>query len=157
MLSASVQENGASISVALVDHGTPAPEVNRLRNAVAADLGILLRDRSISVTAASMERREGVEYAFNEPLLENLNSRMAGMTQILVVAMFFLLPGRHAGDGGDVAEICEELVSRRVFSNVRTTSLIANILSCWRSCQIDSRQQIGVEENFRLIKLKRQV
>ena len=125
VLSASVQENGASISVALVDHGTPAPEVNRLRNAVAADLGILLRDRSISVTAASMERREGVEYAFNEPLLENLNSRMAGMTQILVVAMFFLLPGRHAGDGGDVAEICEELVSRRVFSNVRTTSLIA--------------------------------
>ena len=27
------------------------------------------------------------------------------MTQILVVAMFFLLPGRHAGDGGDVADL----------------------------------------------------
>ena len=74
-----------------------------------------------------MERREGVEYAFNEPLLENLNSRMAGMTQILVVAMVLppLLGPGYTGDGGDVAEICEELVLERVFSNVRTTSLIA--------------------------------
>jgi hypothetical protein len=118
------ERESASIGVAMVDHGTPAPEVNRLRNAVAADLGVLLKDSSIAVTAASMERRDGAEFAFNEPLLENLNSRMAGMTEDLVVAMFFLLPGRHAGEGGDVVEICQDLLSRQAFSRVRTTDLI---------------------------------
>lgn len=118
--------SSSSLAVALVDHGTPAPEVNQLRNAVAAGLGILLQDHAVGVTAASMERREGPDYAFNEPLLENLNSRLPKMAETLLVAMFFLLPGRHAGEGGDVEDICQELVSKKSFQHVLTTGLIGD-------------------------------
>jgi hypothetical protein len=63
----------AGIKVALVDHGTPILEVNRVRNAVARQLSEAL-GLSI-VQPCSMERRDGETYAFNEPLLENLGSR----------------------------------------------------------------------------------
>jgi hypothetical protein len=52
-----------------------------------------------------MERREGDQYAFNEPLLESALSKVSAHA---IVLMQFLLPGRHAGTGGDVAEICEK-------------------------------------------------
>ena len=56
-----------------------------------------------------MERREAEEYDFNEPLLE----RVVEVYEIqkkenVSIAMFFLLPGRHAGPGGDVAQIIDE-------------------------------------------------
>jgi sirohydrochlorin ferrochelatase len=54
--------------VVLVDHGTPQPEVNAVRNRLAHGLGDRL---GVPVRAASMERREGDAYAFNEPLLES--------------------------------------------------------------------------------------
>jgi hypothetical protein len=38
--------------------------------------------------------------------------------------MFFLLPGRHAGDGGDVAQIGEALVERGAFAQVARTVLL---------------------------------
>ncbi|MGC6456105.1 MAG: sirohydrochlorin chelatase [Coraliomargaritaceae bacterium] len=124
VLSLSADFSRESFAVAMVDHGTPAPEVNVLRNAVAADLRALLKDHTVGVTAASMERREGPEYAFNEPLLENLNSQLPNMAEKLIVAMFFLLPGRHAGAGGDVVEISQALLSQHAFGDVYTTSLI---------------------------------
>ena len=52
-----------------------------------------------------MERREGDAYAFNDPLLESLGGISGFAGGRLILAMFFLLPGRHAGEGGDVAEI----------------------------------------------------
>ena len=55
--------------------------------------------------ACSMERREGEQYAFNEPLLE---SALSQVTNRAIILMQFLLPGRHAGPGGDVAQICEK-------------------------------------------------
>ena len=54
-----------------------------------------------------MERREGEEYAFNEPLLENLLGS-EGFRRDVVLSMLFISPGRHAGPGGDIAQICEE-------------------------------------------------
>ncbi len=120
---AGIPSAGLPPAVALVDHGTPAPEVNLLRNAVAADLEVLLEGRYAGVTAASMERRDGPEYAFNEPLLERLHSRMPGMAEDLVVAMFFLLPGRHAGEGGDVVEICRGLEASGSFKRVVLSGL----------------------------------
>lgn len=93
--------------VALVDHGTPAEAVNCVRNAVAQQLSSLL-DRQVQ--ACSMERRPGAAYAFNEPLLENLAKQPKMMeSHAIVLAMFFLLPGRHAGANGDVAQICEAM------------------------------------------------
>jgi sirohydrochlorin ferrochelatase len=109
--------------VALVDHGTPIQLVNQVRNAVAKQLGVALAGEAGQVIASSMERRDGSEYAFNEPLLENLGSASEGEAGC-VVAMFFILPGRHAGEGGDVAEICDGLIERGAFKQVHVTPLL---------------------------------
>ena len=76
------------------------------------------------MTGCSMERREGAEYDFNEPMLENL-IRQGGFVSPqasaaessagldLVIAPLFLLPGKHAGAGGDIAEIIEGALEER--------------------------------------------
>lgn len=110
-------------AVALVDHGTPYRPVNILRNAVAEQVSRYLGETASAVIAASMERREGAEYAFNEPLLENLGDLPIRGGQ-LICAMFFLLPGRHAGEGGDVNEICDNLVARGAFTQIERTELL---------------------------------
>ena len=111
-----------SIKVALVDHGTPIVEVNRVRNAVARQLSSEL-DLPL-VLPCSMERREGGAYAFNDPLLERLGSLEDFAGGRLILAMFFLLPGRHAGEGGDVAEICEGLIAEGTFEQIQNTPLL---------------------------------
>lgn len=112
--------------VALVDHGTPVRRVNQVRDAVAEQLAQLLAADSVAVRACSMERREGAQYDFNEPLLERVGSPTVGFAgDQLIVALFFLLPGRHAGEGGDVAEICDGLVQAGQFEQVATTPLLA--------------------------------
>ena len=111
-----------SMKVALVDHGTPIVEVNRVRNAVARQLSSEL-DLPL-VLPCSMERREGGAYAFNDPLLERLGSVEDFAGGRLILAMFFLLPGRHAGEGGDVAEICEGLIAEGTFEQIQNTPLL---------------------------------
>ena len=108
--------------VALVDHGTPIIEVNRVRNAVGRQLASAL-DASV-VVPCSMERREGEAYAFNDPLLEKLGEVDDFAGGRLILAMFFLLPGRHAGDGGGVAEICDGLISDGAFEQIQNTPLL---------------------------------
>ena len=114
----------SSARIALVDHGTPVRAVNQLRDAVAVQVARLIKDEVSTVVACSMERREGPEYDFNEPLLENLNHLEGWRGSDLIVAMFFLLPGRHAGAGGDVAEICADLAKRGPFRSIRQTALL---------------------------------
>ncbi len=112
-------------AVALVDHGSPVEEVAQLRNAVAAHLRERLGGAARAVAACSMERRPGPEYAFNEPLLEAVDAAPGmGGGGALVVAMFFLLPGRHAGENGDVAEICGGLRARGAFDRIERTGLL---------------------------------
>jgi hypothetical protein len=55
-----------------------------------------------------MERREGVAYDFCEPLLARLLRSAEWNAGEVIIAMQFLLPGRHAGPEGDVAQICRE-------------------------------------------------
>ncbi len=117
-------EQYALPKVALVDHGTPVQSVNRVRNAVAQQLASLLEKETSQVVASSMERRDGPEYAFNEPLLERLDT-VFDSGGACVVAMFFLLPGRHAGEGGDVVEICDDLKARGAFQKISITPLLA--------------------------------
>jgi sirohydrochlorin ferrochelatase len=110
--------------VALVDHGTPAEVVNQVRNAVAGQLAELLQTEVAAVAACSMERREGSEYDFNEPLLERIAQLDGWASADVIVALFFLLPGRHAGAGGDVVEICDGLIAQHTLrSTVRTPLL----------------------------------
>ncbi len=95
--------------VALVDHGTPVPEVNRARERVGERVRELPGEDVAGLRTCSMERRPEPDYAFNEPLLATLlRDESAVPSGDVVVAQFFLSPGRHAGKGGDVSEICRE-------------------------------------------------
>ena len=92
-------------TVLLCDHGSPIPEVTRCRDFFAVSLRKQLGLKDDELIACSMERREGPEYDFNEPLLEHALRSAKGDAVIL---MLFLLPGRHAGAEGDVATIAKE-------------------------------------------------
>ncbi len=111
-------------TVVLVDHGSPIPEVAAVRNYVAGQLGALLSEEAGCVTFASMERREGDEYRFNEPLLADLLASRALAGREVILAMLFLSPGRHAGEGGDIAEICEQAMAASPGLTVTTTRLV---------------------------------
>ncbi|KAF0094059.1 MAG: cobalamin (vitamin B12) biosynthesis CbiX protein [Puniceicoccaceae bacterium 5H] len=110
------QQHGLrDVPVALCDHGSPKPEVAAVRDALAQQLTDILNHQ---VVPCSMERREGPEYDFNEPLLERLLRQPGFHDSPLIVSLLFLSPGRHAGEGGDVATICAE--AERVFPNLQT-------------------------------------
>lgn len=117
-----------STNLVLVDHGSPIEQLSILRNTVTIQLQELLGDSVSTSTACSMERREGEAYAFNDPLLETISFDTVSKDtslESLVVAMFFLLPGRHAGEGGDVDEILQDLVENAKIENFFKTDLIA--------------------------------
>jgi len=90
-------------TVLLCDHGSPIAAVTAAREDLAARLRALLGLDETQLVGCSMERREGPAYAFNEPMLADAIGRAEGETVIL---MLFILPGRHAGAGGDVATLC---------------------------------------------------
>ncbi len=108
--------------VLLVDHGTPVVEVNRVRNEVARQLQELLQHWP--VIATSMERREGLRYDFNEPLLETALELLPDQWAKVIVAMLFLGPGRHAGSDGDVATICQAALEKNPGLEVAMTPLV---------------------------------
>ena len=102
--------------VLVIDHGGPSPASAALRNRLADDTRAILGDEVSSVTAASME---GGDHAHNHPLLAEALAALAAPSASsaptaaaaksatdVVVALLFLSPGRHAGPGGDIAEIC---------------------------------------------------
>lgn len=92
--------------VIMVDHGSPLRVVAECRNQVACQLEERLVGKAIAVMPASMERREGEEYEFNEPLLERaLEAARERGWKRLVLSYLFFSPGRHAGPGGDIDQI----------------------------------------------------
>ncbi|WP_110686065.1 sirohydrochlorin chelatase [Salinicola aestuarinus] len=110
--------------VVLVDHGSPIPEVTAVRNYLAGQLSALLADEADCVTFASMERRDGEAYRFNEPLLEGLLASPALAKSHVILSMLFLSPGRHAGVGGDIAEICTQAMANSPGLTVEPTRLV---------------------------------
>lgn len=109
---------GEKARVALVDHGSPVKAVTQVRNRLAAQLRRRLGKQVAAVVACSMERRPGAAYAFNEPLLATLLATPPWSSGPVIVAQLFLLPGRHAGPGGDVERICQR--ARKNFPSLRT-------------------------------------
>lgn len=109
-----------TVRVAVVDHGSPVRAVAAVRDEVAAQLAACLRGRVAAVAPCSMERRPGSAYDFNEPLLGQLLATAPWNQGQVVVAHLFLLPGRHAGPGGDIAQICEA-AERASGGNLRIT------------------------------------
>ncbi len=99
--------------VAMVDHGTPLLEVNEVREEVGRTMERILDGEIGGFSTCSMERRPGSEYDFNNPLLSDLLSDWfdQGISEV-VVSQFFLLPGRHAGPDGDLAQICQPFIDK---------------------------------------------
>ena len=116
-------EGQSQSKVVLVDHGSPIPEVTAVRNYLAGQLSVLLSEEASCVTFASMERRDGEAYRFNEPLLVDLLASRAMAESDVILAMLFLSPGRHAGEGGDIAEICDQAMAQSPGLRVTTTRL----------------------------------
>ncbi|MEZ5303256.1 MAG: hypothetical protein R3F11_21835 [Verrucomicrobiales bacterium] len=84
--------NWASPRRSLVDHGTPQAPVNAIRDHLAAQMKALLGGKYPHLSPCSMERRDGPEYDFNEPLLESLLGS-DGFGGEVVVSMLFISPG----------------------------------------------------------------
>lgn len=80
----------------LVDHGGPSPESARLRDQIADEVSRLINR---PVRACSME-------GAHPPLLADVLAEPTLAGRDAVVAQLFLAPGRHAGPGGDIEEIC---------------------------------------------------
>ena len=112
--------------VAVVDHGSPRPEVAALRNEVSCALAGALGDEVRAIFQSSMERREGDEFAFNEPLLEKLLRHPDWNHGDVVVSMLFLSPGRHAGTGGDIDQICQQAQSEHPGLQTYMTGLVGD-------------------------------
>ncbi|HWZ95780.1 MAG TPA: cobalamin biosynthesis protein CbiX [Opitutaceae bacterium] len=107
--------------VALVDHGSPQRDVTAVRNFLGEQLQRLLGGE---VAVASMERRLEPAFAFTEPLLAGLlRDKNFGQGEV-VVALQFLSPGRHAGPGGHIAEICAGAMRAQPGLRVVPTGLV---------------------------------
>ena len=99
-------------NLVLVDHGSPLPTVNAVRQHIASKLQEKLAN-GIQLKQAAMERRKGNEYDFNGELLQDLLSKLAesGETSAKVL-LLFLLPGTHAGKKGDIVQICRNVMDK---------------------------------------------
>jgi len=121
-----VFENVVRPKVVLVDHGSPQRAVTAVRDFLGRQLQGLLADEVEIVAVASMEKRSGAAFAFNDPLLaERLRTPPFDRGDV-VVTLQFLSPGRHAGPDGDVARICAEARSERPELRTFLTETIAS-------------------------------
>ncbi len=111
--------------VLLVDHGSPTRAVTAVRDHLGAQLRGLLAEEVAVVGVASMERRTGTEYDFNEPLLATALRTPPFEQGEVVVALQFLSPGRHAGPDGDIAQICRAAETERPGLRTRMTAPLA--------------------------------
>ena len=128
--SSKMSDNHSSIkNVVLVDHGSPVPRVTAVRQHLAQSVREKLINDQVDpnvLEEAVMERREGKEYDFNGDLLENwlIQKAQAGETQASVILMFFL-PGSHAGEGGDIVEICDAVMKKYPEFKITISPLIS--------------------------------
>jgi sirohydrochlorin ferrochelatase len=112
--------------VILVDHGSPQAAVAEVRDHLGEQVNALLKDEISLLGVASMERRPGPQYAFNDPLLSVALTSVPFSEGDVVVLLQFLSPGRHAGPSGDIAEICQEASRGRRQLNTYITDPIGN-------------------------------
>ncbi|MBP7141011.1 MAG: cobalamin biosynthesis protein CbiX [Opitutaceae bacterium] len=102
----------AGARVVLVDHGSPQSEVTAIRDHLGKQLAHILKGEVPGVHVASMERRPGLRYAFNEPLLIDRLTTPPCDSGDLILALQFFSSGRHAGSEGDIESICNEARQR---------------------------------------------
>ena len=112
-------------NLVLVDHGSPLAAVNAVRQHIAGALNTKL-PQGMNIDQAAMERRQGKEYDFNGELLEDYLSRLAetGETQVTIL-LLFLLAGTHAGENGDITQICDAVLKQYPNFKVSVSPLIS--------------------------------
>ncbi len=120
------KNNFSCPAVAVADHGTPQPAVNAVRELVARQTRQLLGPFARVVAPCSMERRPEPEYDFNEPLLEKLLDTPEFSSGEVIIARLFLLPGRHAGPGGDLEQIARAAQSRHPKLKITLTKTLGS-------------------------------
>jgi hypothetical protein len=98
--------------VVVVDHGGPSRASAAVRDQVAAAVREELGGSASAVRAASMESPKGPGFEFNRPLLSEALVEPGWDAGDVLIAPLFLLPGRHAGPGGDLAAIAREAERR---------------------------------------------
>ncbi len=118
-------KEGPASRVVLVDHGSPIPQVTAVRTYLAEMLGKQLHPQS-ELMQAVMERREDPAYDFNGELLEDVLASLAqrSTTDPVILSMLFLSPGRHAGKGGDIEQICAKAMQDHPGFEVRVAPLV---------------------------------
>lgn len=99
-------------NMVLVDHGSPSPAITAVRNAVAEQVQEKLGE-GVRLEQAVMERRPSKQYDFNGELLKDWLIAKAEKGKLsAIVSLLFSLPGRHAGEGGDIETICDAVMQR---------------------------------------------
>lgn len=116
--------NKLTQALVLVDHGSPVPSVSAVRQHICSALTKQL-PKPLTLEQAAMERRQGKQYDFNGQLLKDYleQQAQAGVTHVGVL-LLFLLPGIHAGKGGDIATICESVSAQYPQFSVSISPLI---------------------------------
>ncbi len=130
IVAARIRETAAARSlhrpaVVIVDHGGPSASSAAVRDAVATATGDLLAPAFPPPVAASMESPSGPGFAFNRPLLAEALDALQVPADV-IIAPLFLSPGRHAGPGGDLAEIVRDAAARRPGLRGHFTDLIGS-------------------------------
>lgn len=110
--------------VIVVDHGGPSPASAAVRNRVADAARDLLWGEIGMLAAASMESPDGDDFAFNRPLFADALASLGLEPNDVVIAPLFLAPGRHAGEGGDLARIVREAHARAPALRFHFTELV---------------------------------
>ncbi|NCC28186.1 MAG: cobalamin biosynthesis protein CbiX [Gammaproteobacteria bacterium] len=128
---AAAEQGIAPRRILLVDHGSPIPTVTEVRRWLASQLAQRLADDSgtgVALGEAVMERRSGAEYDFNGELLEDRLRALAAedISTPVILSMLFLSPGRHAGPGGDITEICASVERDHPGFHVHPSALVGS-------------------------------
>lgn len=112
-------------NIVLVDHGSPVARVTNVRKHLAHSVQNMI-GKEVQIEQAVMERRTGSEYDFNGKLLKDwLKCKaQAGETSAVIVLLFFL-PGRHAGKGGDIENICQNIMKQYPAFKIAISPLVA--------------------------------
>ncbi|KAJ0410548.1 hypothetical protein ATCC90586_006572 [Pythium insidiosum] len=102
------------ITVLVLEHGTPNREVHDATALVTSQLREILRSTPgvQRIEHACMERRDGEEYDFNDPLLEKAIDHYGIKSGTVIVSLLFFSQGRHAGERGDIDVIVDDLKTR---------------------------------------------
>jgi len=112
-------------NIVLVDHGSPIARVTEVRKHLAQSVQQKLPD-GVTLDQAVMERRQGKAYDFNGTLLKDWLTKIAesGGSSAIIALMFFLA-GRHAGEGGDISDICDDVMKQYPGFKIAISPLIS--------------------------------